>query len=108
MSGTVGVLTLTGRLGRAAAPSLVAAFTTLLSKTNPNVLIDLSGVDYVSSAGIDAIDQCVTLARTRRVALVLTGLTEPVRFTLALGGVLEHVAVEQTRDFAIQRLSGSA
>ena len=100
------VVTLAGRLGEAAARPLFDVLRDAVSQAKRKLLIDLSGVDYVSSPGIDTINKVAGLARDGNVDIVLTGVSEPVRFTLELGGVLARFAVEPTRHLALLRLEG--
>lgn len=98
------VLTLAGRLGRASASSLANAISGVVVHPNRRVVIDFHGVDYVSSAGVRALQEGLRLARLQQAVVVLTGLIEPVRLTLELAGLLSDVVAEPTREAAVKRL----
>ena len=53
------VITLSGRLDTATAPALDAQLAPFLAEKRPKILIDLSGVTYISSAGLRSILQLV-------------------------------------------------
>lgn len=66
-------------------------------------MVDLSGVDYVSSAAVLALDALASRLTAGGGSLVLCGLTEPVRYVCELAGLLPRVTVEQIRIDALQR-----
>lgn len=100
------VIVLAGRLGRAAAPVLRSALQDAIRDANRPVLLDLEGVDYVSSAGIEVLEEAVRHVHARSLAVSFSGLNEAVRLTLELAGTLEKVQVEATRSDALGRLEG--
>jgi stage II sporulation protein AA (anti-sigma F factor antagonist) len=67
-------------------------------------VIDLTGVDYVSSAGLRALEAAAALCAQRHGALALCGVTDPVRVALDLGGLLPDFPTERSRDEAIVRV----
>jgi anti-anti-sigma factor len=62
-------------------------------------------VDYISSAGLLALDAIAGRVHQAGGDLVLCGLVEPVRLAFDLSGLLPHFAVEPSRDLAIRRLA---
>jgi anti-anti-sigma regulatory factor len=66
-------------------------------------VIDLGGVDYISSAGLKALAAAANLCAHAHGGLALCGLGEPVRIALDLGGMLADFPVEPSRDRAIAR-----
>ncbi len=100
------VLTLTGRLGRASAPSLSRAIRGAVAYPNQRIVIDFQRVDYISSAGIHALREGLALWKGPSV-VVVTGLSEPVRLALELDGLLADLAVEGTREAGVARLQPS-
>lgn len=99
------MLTLVGRLGRAAAPLLDQALRASVVHPNRHLVIDLSGIDYISSAGIAVLEDAVARIRAGDGAVVVAGAPEAVRLTLSLSGILEKVRVEATRDDALRFLN---
>jgi anti-anti-sigma factor len=62
---------ISGRLDTASAPVFDAQLAPVLAQPNPHILLDLSGVSYVSSAGLRSILQLVkhTAAHKGRVGM---------------------------------------
>jgi anti-anti-sigma factor len=99
------VLALAGRLGAASARYLDVAVTAAVGRGDARLVIDLGGVDYVSSAGLRALAAAASLCAQARGGLALCGLGESVRIALDLGGMLADFPVESSRDRAVARLS---
>jgi anti-sigma B factor antagonist len=99
------VLTVTGRLGAASAVPFGAGLAEVLSRGNARVVIDLQGVDYISSAGLAALAAAASLCVRSQGTLVLCGLTDPVRIALDLGGLLAEFPVEPSREQAVARVA---
>ena len=95
------MLSLAGRLGKASASALADAVSAAVTHPNNRVVIDFEGVDYLSSAGIGALREGFASAGGRRVLVVLSGLCEPVRRAMELGGLLNGLRVEDTRESAV-------
>jgi anti-anti-sigma factor len=64
------------------------------------VIIDLSGVDYISGAGVSVLGN----AAHNGDRIVVCGLKDSVRITLELAQVLPELAVEDNRELAIGSL----
>ena len=101
------VLILAGRLGTASAPQFDAKVAEAVLRGDRRLVIDLKGVDYVSSAGLKALATAAGACAEARGSLALCGLAEPVRIALDLGGLLADLLVEPSRDDAIARLAGA-
>jgi anti-anti-sigma factor len=65
-------------------------------------------VDYISSAGLLALEAVSGRVQQADGELVLCGLIEPVRLAFDLAGLLPHFAVEPSRELALTRLAGHA
>jgi anti-anti-sigma factor len=89
-----------GRIGSVTAATFADAVALAL-RTGPRVIIDLTGVDYISGAGIRAL-QAATATNASQV--VLCGLQEPVQIAMALAGGLEGAPVVKTRQEALESL----
>lgn len=77
--GGVAVVTLEGRFDAPAAPEAESAFKDCLSDGTTQVLVDLSGVEYISSGGL-------------RVIIMVTKALERVNGTLKLCGLTPFVS----------------
>lgn len=95
------VLRLSGRLGTDSAGSLIEA---VVGAGHPAILIDLAGVDYMSSAGLIAVDAAAGRIRLAGGDLVLCSACDAVRLVLEFGGILGDVPLEATREAGLERL----
>ena len=84
-----------GRLGAAGAAALLQ---TLLSSqfAGHRLVLDLAGVDYVSGAGVKAVETIAKAVHDSGGSLELVNLAEPVRICLGLAGPLGHVRAPET------------
>ena len=99
------VIALAGRLGAASAARFDAAVAEAVGRGDARLVIDLAGVDYISSAGLKALVAAAGLCARARGAMALCTLTEPVRIALDLGGLPPDLPIEPTRDQAIVRVT---
>ena len=99
------VLALTGRLGAASAARFDAIVVEAVGRGDARLVIDLAGVDYVSSPGLNALAGAAGLCARARGALALCGLADPVRIALDLGGLLPDLPIEPSREQAIVRVA---
>jgi stage II sporulation protein AA (anti-sigma F factor antagonist) len=106
-SGGVLVLTLAGRLGAGSAASFEAAVAEAVGRGEARLVVDLTGVDYISSAGLQALSAAAGRCARSGGGLALCGVSEPVRIALDLGGLLEDLPPEPSRDDAIARILNS-
>jgi anti-anti-sigma factor len=97
-----------GRLGTLSSGELIEALVGAIHDGARLIVIDLAGVDYVSSAGLLALDAVSGRIHQARGSLVLCGLVEPVRLVFSLAALLTQFAVEPTRELALTRLAGPA
>jgi anti-anti-sigma factor len=95
------ILALAGRVGFESADAFAATVAEAMAKGHRNLVVDLASVDYVSSAGLKALEtaaaRCVEIHGT----FVLCALTEPVRVALDLAGLLSQLLIALTRDNAV-------
>ena len=105
--GGILVLSVGGRLGSESSGRLLEALAAALRAGERQILVDLQGVDYVSSAGIRALAAAAARVHAAGGRLVLCAVTEPVRIVLAMGGLLADVPAEPTLDAGVGRLLSS-
>jgi len=100
----VHLLVLTGRLGSTTAESLREALDRPGFGANSRVLVDLSGVDYVSSAGLQVLERAAERARATGGRVVVCGLQEPVRVSFEVSGAGARLDIAETVTEATERL----
>jgi anti-anti-sigma factor len=81
------VLILQGRIGQAAAGDLEAAAKAALSGGIRDLVLDLSGVDYLSSAGLKVLQGLAAAQNDRGAKLVLRAPSPAARLSLDLSGL---------------------
>jgi len=83
------VVSVRGRADAEAADELESGLTNALELSG-RVAVDLSALDYISSAGLRAVLQAARAARTREVEFAVCGLSAPVRKVFDMS-VMRHV-----------------
>lgn len=99
--GGVTVLEVIGRIDSSTAPALQEQLTSVMTAPQANVLIDLSRLDYISSAGFRVLLLGAKRAEATGSRLVLCGLSAKVRQLFDLGGFLDLFAISVSRQDAI-------
>jgi len=102
--GDVAVLAVQGRIGHVSAPRLAAAIDEVLAKGARKIAVDLEAVDYLSSAGLLALDDLARRLHEVNGRLALSASSGPVLLALQLAGWNDRVAIAATRLEAVQRL----
>lgn len=98
------VVSLNGRVPEASARLFAAALTEVLGSARDGVVVDLSGVDYISGAGLQALADASGHAVRAGVAMTCCGLQEPVRLAADLAGLLPDLVIAESRELALDRL----
>ena len=87
-NGDVAVVTASGRFDSETAPSLDAELSKVVGEKN-KVVLDLKGVDYLSSAGLRAIVKALQAVRKSGGGVKLACTSEPVETILRTVGMME-------------------
>jgi anti-anti-sigma factor len=98
------VVAAAGRISHATAGTLTAVVEMAIGREQHGLVIDLGGVDYLSSAGLMALDRAATLLAEGHSLLVLCVVREPVRIALDLAGLTPRFAIEPSRVLAASRV----
>jgi anti-anti-sigma factor len=94
-----------GRIAAASVGLLERAFEEAIAHGTRQLVLDLEGVDYISSAGLQAIDAFVARLNATSGMLVVCGVADAVRLTFDFAGLLPRVTVEASRERAIARVN---
>ena len=107
--GDVLILALRGRLGTASAGDLLEAIVQAVDGDGGfrAILVDLEGVDYMSSAGLIALDAAAGRMHAAGGRLAVSGACDPVRLVLEFGGLLADVPLESSRSAGLERLAAA-
>jgi anti-anti-sigma factor len=84
---------LKGRIGTANSGELVEALVGAVRDGETRVVVDFSGVDYMSSAGLMALEAAAGMLIGAGGTVSFSGLAEPVRLAFELAGLLEQFPV---------------
>jgi anti-anti-sigma factor len=100
------VLTISGRIGGISAGDFTTALADAIAQGDVRMVLDLTEMDYVSSAGLQSIGSAAERCAALNGGLALCGVAAPVRIALELAGLLDLLAVDPSREAAVGRLSG--
>jgi anti-anti-sigma factor len=101
IEGGVPVVTVHGRLGSAAAPACADTLARTVEGTERDLVLNLSGVDYISSPALRVIADTIGRLHASGRRLVLCHLDEAVRIGLELAGLMDRVTVAATLGEAV-------
>jgi anti-anti-sigma factor len=95
-----------GRIDSTTSAALDAHLAGLAKITRPRIVIDFTGVDYISSAGLRVLLTLAKRVRDARGGLALCSLGETVRQVFELAGFVPLFAIEGSREGAV-RVAGA-
>jgi len=93
-----------GRLDSLSAGELEKLVASRLDAGERRLVVDLAGVEYISSAGLRVLLMAAKRLKQPPAALVLCGMGPSVRTVLELTGFVPLFAIEPTREQALARL----
>ena len=99
--GEVSVVEVTGRIDSSTAPALGERLTANLEAPKVRVVLDLSRLEYISSAGFRILLLAAKRADETGSRLVLCGVAGKVRQLFDLGGFLDLFSMTATREEGI-------
>jgi anti-anti-sigma factor len=104
-NGTVAVVGLKGRLDAIQAKTVEERLLKLIDSGEHRLVIDLGGVDYISSIGLRALMVAAKRLKTVNGTVVVCALSAPIRKVFDLAGFLTLFKVFTSREEAIQALA---
>lgn len=99
--GSVVVFNVAGRIDAASAPELDRALQTAIKEKKTQLVVDMTGTEFLSSAGLRALLSARQSLRDKRGDLRLSGLSEFINDGLKLVGFDKLFKIYPTRDAAI-------
>ena len=100
----VNIVKLSGDLDGSTAP-VVQTQIMPLATLNVKMILDMSGVSYMSSAGLRMLLVMYRTIVSKSGKVVLVGLAEEIRDTMAMTGFLDFFTYVETLDEGLQTLS---
>jgi len=97
------MIAVAGRLDTVCAPQFDAKLAPLLAEPHANILVDMSGVSYVSSAGLRSIFQLVKHTGESGGRLGLFSVPAPIMDVLDISGFPSRLDVYPDRTSALSR-----
>ena len=95
------VVTATGELDLAAAPRLATVLSIATAGAQPNVVLDLTQVDFIDSTALGAIMHASTEAEATGKQILVAALDGPVRRLLEITNLTGRFRVYPSRDDAL-------
>lgn len=96
------VVTLRGRLDSSTAPQMAQHLQSLFDPPNSVLLLDLHGLEYISSAGLRVVLMAAKQSAQLQRRLTLYGMQDHVREVFAISGFLKILDVRPDRAQALQ------
>jgi len=106
--GEVLVIAPVGRVDSVSSAELERVVVSRIDAGGRRLVLDLTGVEYISSAGLRVLLMAAKRLKAPPAALVLCGLGPSVRTVLELAGFLPLFTVEAGREQALARVGGTA
>lgn len=103
----VRILRVEGDVDRITNTELEKRLFKLLSFKTPTVLVDLSKVAFISSAGLGVLLGCNSMADERRKKFILFGASAEVRKAMELVGLIGLVGYADTHEEALKLAAGA-
>lgn len=105
--GRIALVLASGRVDSTTAPALGEQLDRTLCTPIGALVLDLSGLEYISSAGFRALLVANRLAQANAVALHLCGLSDKLQQLFELAGFLDLFAIHSKKAEAIAAASGA-
>jgi anti-anti-sigma factor len=99
------VVTAKGRLDSGASATFADRIGGLIASSKPKLLIDLAGVDFVTSAGLRAVLVLVKRIKAADGSFAVCGVQQSVREVLDITGFTDMLKIHAARAEAIAAMS---
>ena len=100
-SQSASVVKVKGRVDSETAPELDNTLTKLLQENHNQIVLNLQGVDFMSSAGLRAVVKAYQAAKKSGGGLHLASVSEPVEIILRTVGMMQMLQMYPTEQEAI-------
>jgi anti-anti-sigma factor len=99
---TVAVISIIGRLDALSAPDVEEKLNQWLEQNETRLVIDLEGLDYISSAGLRILLSAAKKMKTRRGVLFLARLQAGVKQVFDISGFAAIIPIYETVGAALE------
>ncbi|MDO9413884.1 MAG: STAS domain-containing protein [Pseudolabrys sp.] len=104
-NGPVTILKLEGHLDSTTSSTLQAQLLPLMEAASARVAVDMTAVEYVSSAGLRIVLMAAKKAQTSGARIAIFGLSNPVRETFEISGFSRLISIVETEVDALKALT---
>ncbi len=98
--GAYHIIAIKGELDANSAVTFDGYLTTSIKANHPKILIDCTGLKYISSAGIGAFTSKIEDCEQLNIALVLFGVNETVQSVFSILGLDQVLTITTTKEMA--------
>jgi anti-sigma B factor antagonist len=98
---SISVVKVSGRVDSETAPELDDALTKLLQANRNQIVLNLQGVDYISSAGLRAVVKAYQATKKSGGDLRLASVSQPVEVILRTVGMMQMLQMYPTEQEAM-------
>ncbi len=98
------IITVSGRMDAVTSPEFEKSFAEIVSRGDKAFIIDLCGVDYISSAGLRGILTSVKRVHAVQGKLAFTGIQGQVQEVFKISGFLTMLKVFSTETEALAQM----
>jgi anti-anti-sigma factor len=105
VQGRVVVVTARGRLDGSTSQAFGARLESLVARPEPRLVVDFSGVDFVSSAGLRVVFLVLKRVKAANGKFVLCSVQPPIREVLEITGITGMLDVHPGRAEAVAALA---
>jgi stage II sporulation protein AA (anti-sigma F factor antagonist) len=98
------LIRLTGHLGHGAVDDLARVFNEWLGKGRQNFIVDMSRLQYISSAGLRCFFEAVTKVNNLKGKLILCGMQPEVRQVFDVSGFTSFFSICETMQNALKQI----
>jgi anti-anti-sigma factor len=93
-----------GRMDAVTAPELESQLSTIIDEGQTSVILDLSGLEYISSAGLRVILTTAKKLKTAQGKLVLCNLQETVKQIFEISGFCSILNIADDKESALSEI----
>jgi len=98
------LIQLTGHLGHGSVDELARVFNEWLGKGRQNFIVDMSRLQYISSAGLRCFFEAVTKINNLKGKLILCGMQTEVRQVFDVSGFTSFFSICETMQNALKQI----
>jgi anti-anti-sigma factor len=100
----VSVVSVTGRMDAVTAPEFEKSLSELMSKGEKKFLVNLAGLEYISSAGLRSILVIAKQSKAGQGEVIFSGLRGPVEEVFKISGFHSIFKIFESEEMALKQI----